>query len=411
MASDESSDSSTSLDVEDDLQQSEDDCPLHDRIDNHRLAGLEDRKHVYMWTWSRAPDEASRESVANKIVAAYRAANLRLEHFSVFRERHPSSKSLLERQWHFHVVTQSAERARWRNIAARLREGEHGVSMHCSSVGVGRASYWGAFAYCYVPSAKKPRGHLDSEFFLSAGHPDIPPRLLRDRQPKRARPLDIGKCIKAQNLKTVDQFYSFSKKQAAEGDGRWLAVCYGSPTRKLREQIDSVWAVESAEQRLEDQGYGTLSLASFFQCGFVGLSRSGVWIKALHVWPRARTVNSRISKFCRGPCLQSASATAGPFHHSSSLACRGRGAICTLPILSWSIHQEPFILRIEAIRKIKGMLICRSELLNKATTKKAKPSHCRTSLKGLMLQFGMYISQDTKKMYQQTILTDILQSK
>ena len=317
MASDESSDSSTSLDVEDDLQQSEDDCPLHDRIDNHRLAGLEDRKHVYMWTWSRAPDEASRESVANKIVAAYRAANLRLEHFSVFRERHPSSKSLLERQWHFHVVTQSAERARWRNIAARLREGEHGVSMHCSSVGVGRASYWGAFAYCYVPSAKKPRGHLDSEFFLSAGHPDIPPRLLRDRQPKRARRLDIGKCIKAQNLKTVDQFYSFSKKQAAEGDDRWLAVCYGSPTRKLREQIDSVWAVESAEQRLEDQGYGTLSLASFFQCGFVGLSRSGVWIKALHVWPRARTVNSRISKFCRGPCLQSASATAGPFQPGS----------------------------------------------------------------------------------------------
>lgn len=47
MASDESSDSSTSLDVEDDLQQSEDDCPLHDRIDNHRLAGPED---INLWT-------------------------------------------------------------------------------------------------------------------------------------------------------------------------------------------------------------------------------------------------------------------------------------------------------------------------------------------------------------------------
>ncbi len=69
MISDESSDSYTSLDTDDDLQQSEDDCPLHDRIDNHGLAGLEDRKLVYMWTW---PCGWMKQP---KIMAAYRAAN------------------------------------------------------------------------------------------------------------------------------------------------------------------------------------------------------------------------------------------------------------------------------------------------------------------------------------------------
>lgn len=45
-------------------------CMIHDRIDNHRLAGLEDRKLVYMRTWSRPPHKATREIVPDKIMVA-----------------------------------------------------------------------------------------------------------------------------------------------------------------------------------------------------------------------------------------------------------------------------------------------------------------------------------------------------
>ena len=76
--------------------------------------------------------------------------------FLPFRERRPSSKSSLERQWHFHMVTRSAS----------VRGGE----------------------------TESRRGTWLSR----------------------------------------------------RSDDRWLAVCYGAPRRKLREPIDSVWALESA---------------------------------------------------------------------------------------------------------------------------------------------------------------------
>lgn len=246
-AHDETSNSSSSSSSESDIE-SVDECPLHDRVDNHRRAGKDDRRQVYMWTYSRAP-EMSREDVATKVTAAYAEAQVRIVHYSVFREHHPTSKSEMERESHFHVIVESDERHRWRSIANHLRQGE--AYMHCSAAGTGRSVYWNAFAYCFVPTAKKPREHLDSCYLLSPGHPDILARLIRDRKPKRVKPLEFGKTMREQGIRTADEFFAFAKVQADSGDDRWLTVAYGTPLRKVHEQIAAVWAVESARHRLE----------------------------------------------------------------------------------------------------------------------------------------------------------------
>lgn len=241
--------SSSSTQSSSDMEAESDECPLQDRVDNHRSAAKDDRRQVYMWTYSRAP-EMSREDVATIITNAYASAGVRILHYSVFREQHPSSRSERERQFHFHIIVESDERHRWRAIARFLRNENH--PMHCSAAGSGRSVYWAAFSYCYVPSSKKPREHLDSLYFLSRGHPDILQRLLKDRRPKRVKPLELGNLLREQDIRSVDAFYAFAKRQANAGDDRWLNVAYGTQARRLQEQIAAVWAVETADRRLKD---------------------------------------------------------------------------------------------------------------------------------------------------------------
>ena len=101
---------------------------------------------------------------------------------------------------------------------------------------------------CYVPSAKKPREHLDTCYLLSRGHPDILQRLVKDRRPKR----ELGNVLRQQQIRSLDAFYVFAKRQADGGDDRWLSVAYGTQAKRLQEQIAAVWAVETAGRRLED---------------------------------------------------------------------------------------------------------------------------------------------------------------
>eukprot|EP00435_Cladocopium_sp_Y103_P066014 s20_g28.t1 len=235
--------SSSSSRSSSDIEAEEDVVPLHDRVDNHRSAGQDDRRQVYLWTYARAP-EMSREDVATVITQAYTSAGVQIIHYSVFRERHPSSRSELERQFHFHIIVESDERHRWKAIARALRSQDH--PMHCSAAGSGRSVYWSAFAYCYVPSAKKPREDLDSCYLLSPGHPDILQRLVKDRRPKRVKPLELGKVLREQEIRSVDAFYAFAKRQATGGDDRWLSVAYGTQPKRLQEQIAAVWADRQA---------------------------------------------------------------------------------------------------------------------------------------------------------------------
>ena len=98
-----------------------------------------------------------------------------------------------------------------------------------------------------VPSTKKPMQDLDSQFWLSPGHPDILPCLTKARKPTmRISPLQFGDVIRTQGIKTVDALYTFAQQQQSTGDARWLSLSYQCPPKKLQEKISAVWAVVSA---------------------------------------------------------------------------------------------------------------------------------------------------------------------
>ena len=230
-----------------------DPTPLMNRTDNDaKPAGPEDQRLVYFWTWSGVDAAVSREDVARKIQSAYEASQATIQHMAVFRERHQHSQSPLEREWHFHVVVQTTSLCRWRQIAQHLRQQER-ASMHAATGPQGRSTYWSAFAYCYVPSAKKPLADLDSEYWLSPGHPDILDRLTKARKPSsRIPPLTFGAIVQAQSIRSVDAMYAYAQQQQEAGDPRWLTLCYQLPSKKLQDKINAVWAVVAAPQRIRD---------------------------------------------------------------------------------------------------------------------------------------------------------------
>ena len=230
-----------------------DSTPLMNRTDNDaKPADPDDQRLVYFWTWSGVDAAITREEVAAKIQTAYHTNQATIQHMAVFRERHENSQSPLERQWHFHVVVQTTAACRWRQIARHLRQQEH-ATMHAATGPQGRGTYWSAFAYCYVPSAKKPVTDLDSEYWLSPGHPDILDRLTKARKPNnRIPPLVFGAVIQAQSIHSVDALCAYAQQQQHAGDSRWVTLCYQCPHKKLQDKINAVWAVASAPQRIRE---------------------------------------------------------------------------------------------------------------------------------------------------------------
>ena len=150
-----------------------------------------------MWTWSRVPAETIHTQVAQIVRSAYEACGKTIMRMSVFKERHPNSKSDQEQSWHYHVVVQTTQMSRWKQIADHMRQ-EGNAFMSASTSSVGRGSCWTASAYCYVPTAKKPLSELDTEYELTPGHPDIPQRLSKSRPQRlsKSRSVDrrIGPC-------------------------------------------------------------------------------------------------------------------------------------------------------------------------------------------------------------------------
>ena len=187
-----------------------------------------------------------------KIQTAYHTNQATIQHMTVFRERHENSQSSLEREWHFHVVVQTTVACSWRQIARHLHQQEH-ASMHAATGPQGRGTYWSAFAYCYVPSAKMPLTDLDSEYWISPGRPDILDRLTKARKPNnRIPPLVFGAIIQAQSIHSVDALYAYAQQQQHPGDSRWVTLCCQCPRKKLQDNINAIWAVASAPQRIRE---------------------------------------------------------------------------------------------------------------------------------------------------------------
>jgi hypothetical protein len=191
--------------------------PLHERVDNDwTTATADSQATAFLWTLANVAEDLTREAVLAAVVAAYAASSLTVSKAAVFRECHPSSKSELEKKWHFHVVVETTSRARWRAVAAELRG--RGFPANCSTLGMGRSTYWTGFAYCYVPSAKKPLSDLDTEHLTSAGHPDLPRRLQVSRKPpRRLKPGDLAKTVYEQGIRSMEQMHVYANEQLQAG--------------------------------------------------------------------------------------------------------------------------------------------------------------------------------------------------
>ena len=82
-----------------------DPTPWMDRIDNDLPAANDDSQStVYLWTLSAVLADVTHQHVFDLVRNAYEANGRQIVQMSVFREKHPNSKSALEQSYHFHVA-------------------------------------------------------------------------------------------------------------------------------------------------------------------------------------------------------------------------------------------------------------------------------------------------------------------
>ncbi|CAE7808396.1 unnamed protein product [Symbiodinium sp. CCMP2592] len=245
----------------DEEKSGQDETPFHQRVDNDaRPADADNQLIAYMWTLSRADPAVSREQLLEAVLKAYEACRLTVTKASVFRERHPTSLSEIERHFHFHCIVETTVRARWRGLAAELRN--NGFKMNCCSLGLGRGTYWSGVAYCFVPSSKKPLADLDTEYITTPGHPDFPPRLRKQRRPAKQKiePLEFAKIVADQKLRSVEDVHAYAEAQRAAGWGlqerlqrlfnmfeSWIQC--QAPARRARRAMSHMQVLEAALEK------------------------------------------------------------------------------------------------------------------------------------------------------------------
>ena len=244
-----------------------DPVPIEDRVDGcMRGAASDDQRKVYMWIFSHTerpnrmrPNEFSRQSFARMMLDTYEAAGKQVTQWACFQEVHPLSKSAAEQSPHFHFVAQTDSQCRWREIARMLRE--RNKVFASASTSSSRASYWGAFAYLYCPSVKKPKEDLDQDYVLSPGHDEPPQRMVQRRQGiRRLQPVEVYDTIVKSELNTCLKVYAFAARQREAGDVSWAQYVLKQPTRKLKETISTAIAMSSATATLRRQGLSHMQL-------------------------------------------------------------------------------------------------------------------------------------------------------
>ena len=337
-----SSDSDTSSEAaeEEPLNQDVDPVPFCQRVDSDGTLAQESSQAIaYMWTYSRARPESTREEVFSRVLASYEATGLVVTKAACFRERHLASKSDFEREMHYHIVVETASRARWRGIARHLASGDPPMSMHCTLLGTGRSTYWTGFGYCFQPSSKKPLADLDGEHLMTAGHPDIPRRLLQSRrQDKRLRAGDVAKVVFAHKLRTLDEMHLYANRQLQAGDDRWLQLCMTTPATKLTAQLDAVWKVHEAPARLARQAMThreVLEAAGSRSCTCGGRAAAG--------WERILSNNNiSIDDYKRSVLnMLDKQGGKGANHYYHGVASSGKTAL-TRPLMALRVHSQAF---------------------------------------------------------------------
>ena len=234
-----------------------DPTPATDRVDGHeRSAATGDQRTVYLWTFSHTtipgrpqPTGFTRLSFALAVISAYEQTGKVVLQWAVFMEVHPSSKSDREQRLHFHMIVETEHACRWVEMAKHLRNGHKIFASVATSSA--RKSYWAAFSYLFVPSAKKPKADLDADYLLSPGHED-PPQQLANRRAgmRRITPLEIYTAIVEHGLNSLVKLYAHAARQHHSGDSCWLHHCMKQPEKKLKEEISKALAMAGAVARL-----------------------------------------------------------------------------------------------------------------------------------------------------------------
>ena len=182
-----------------------------------RKAGEQDQRTTYLWTFShtelpgrKSPRDFTRESFASAVAQVYEAEGKSISQWACFREKHANSPSGQEQRQHFHLVVETDKACRWRQIASGLRS--QGIYASVSTVPV-RNSYWLAFKYCYLPSAKKPKDDLDADFVVSPGHEEPPFHLQQVRLGiRRLSPTEVYEAIVTHGLDAPLKFLGFAHR-------------------------------------------------------------------------------------------------------------------------------------------------------------------------------------------------------
>lgn len=233
-------------------------------------------RRVYLLTFAHprerttgrlTPADMTKGDFAAYVVGAYSETNKELDRWAVFEERHAGGLP------HFHMVVRCTIPHRWRSIAGALREKR--IYIHVST---SHSMYHTAFAYCYLPSRRKPASDLDPSPLLSDGHPDaklaaMPPRTARaieaqqssqasteeadgtNGTPKKkrrpSRRLMAYRAISGLGLTTVEKFKIVATAMDADGDSDLLEFALGCKDLDafIKEAISFQEAPEVAKRR------------------------------------------------------------------------------------------------------------------------------------------------------------------
>ena len=188
---------------------------------------------VHFWTvahtqkpGAKTAENCSKKSMMRIFRDVYGAAVLVF--WAIFTELHNVSRRAWERKPHYHIILRLARRVKWKRHAAQLRT--HGVYGHLS-IPTRHADVWRIFAYCYVPTLKKPLTELDPDPLFSSSFPlaemerRLKGRLATDQ---RIRPWDFYQMLRrlGDTVATFSDLVEWTKLQKARGlDGyeRFLA--------------------------------------------------------------------------------------------------------------------------------------------------------------------------------------------
>lgn len=203
--------------------------------------------HIGTATEGRArPDQFTRESFAEALLASYENTGRVLGQWSVFLEVHPLSRALPENNIHFHALVETTSASRWAEVAQYLRT-HYNVYAHVGTCSA-RQSYWSGFAYLYAPSAKKTKDDIDESPLLSPGH-DTPPQQISNRREgiRRLQGTQLFDSIQKHSLKTPVEFYAFAARQYHAGDRSWLQWCMTKGEAKVKETLRSARLLATAQ--------------------------------------------------------------------------------------------------------------------------------------------------------------------